>query len=96
MSSPHDDDAAKSATALDLNPEPGFGASVTDDSAPRNVTAAAAPLDGASAEAGAPLQGANVGEAKPEPEKERSAAKIAIIMFALGVRVILFLRQWDD
>ncbi|KKY16916.1 putative major facilitator superfamily transporter [Diplodia seriata] len=89
MSSPHDDDAAKSATALDLNPEPGFGASVTDDSAPRNVTAAAAPLDGASAEAGAPLQGTNVGEAKPEPEKERSAAKIAIIMFALGMAVFL-------
>ncbi|OJD29865.1 major facilitator superfamily transporter [Diplodia corticola] len=88
MASPHDHDAVPSATALDLNSEPGIGASAADDATLKNVTATA-PQDGAAAEAGAPMQEKNVGDAAVEPEKERSKAKIAIIMFALGMAVFL-------
>lgn len=80
-----------STAALEHNAEAGMGASATNDATPTNVTLTA-PRDGAAVEGGnaGALQEKKVGEAEVEPEKERSKAKIAIIMFALGVRIMLF------
>ncbi|KAK0661067.1 Efflux pump FUS6 [Lasiodiplodia hormozganensis] len=79
-----------STAALEHNAEAGMGASATNDATPTNVTLTA-PRDGAAVEGGnaGALQEKKVGEAEIEPEKERSKAKIAIIMFALGMAVFL-------
>lgn len=74
MASPNDDAAVRTpATALEAEAEAGAGASATN-ATPENVALGEKEQEQT-----------NVGDHPGEPE--RSAAKIAIIMFALGVRI---------
>ncbi|KAL1634394.1 hypothetical protein SLS56_002404 [Neofusicoccum ribis] len=100
MSTPNDDDAAAarnaatlpSAASAEAAVEPGACASAAAAASPENAAVAPqsqqrdAEKEQGVAEAPA---GRKIGEHPGEPEKERSKAKIAIIMFALGMAVFL-------
>ncbi|GME25398.1 MFS transporter [Neofusicoccum parvum] len=99
MSTPNDDDAAAARNAATLPSaanaeaavEPGAGAS-TATASQENAAVAPQPqqrdAEKEQGVAGAPAE-RKIGEHPGEPEKERSKAKIAIIMFALGMAVFL-------
>lgn len=90
MTSPDHDPTRATAVAAEPETEAGIGASATN-AVPENVVTSqhAAAQEQEKEQATAQETRAAPGDHPGEPEKERSKAKIAIIMFALGARIFI-------